>query len=67
MKNETVQGKNFIIHLSKDRLINGMTNPSYDENRPYQMVLSSKYVWPNFSKEELIEIADFINEFIENN
>jgi hypothetical protein len=67
MKSESLKGKNFIIHICKDRLINGMTNPSYNEDRPYQMVLSSEYVWPNFSKEELKDVADFINEFVEKN
>lgn len=59
MKTESLKGKDFILHICKGR--------STDPDHPYQIVLSSQYVWPNLSKDELKDMADFINEFIENN
>jgi len=59
MKTESFKGKNFILHICNGR--------STDQEYPYQIVLSSQYVWPNLSKDELKDVADFINEFVEKN
>lgn len=59
MKTESLKGDDFILHICKGR--------STDPDHPYQMVLSSQYAWPNFSKDELKDMADFINEFVEKN
>jgi hypothetical protein len=59
MKTESLKGDDFILHICKDR----STVPDH----PYQMIIASKYVWPSFSREELKDVADFINEFVEKN
>lgn len=59
MKQDSFFGKDFIVHLNKGR--------SQDENYPYEMIQSSKFVWPKMSKEELLDLADFIKEFVGDN
>lgn len=59
MKQESFRGKNFISHINKEK--------SSDNDHPYQFIIASNYVWPNMSKEELLGLADFIKEFVENN
>lgn len=59
MKQDSFRGKNFISHINKGR--------SNDKDYPYEMVIASDYVWPDMSKEELLDLADFIKEFVENN
>lgn len=59
MTQDSFIGKHFIAHLNKGR--------STIPDQPYEMVLSSKYVWPSMSKDELLDLADFIKEFVENN
>lgn len=59
MKTESLKGKDFILHICKGR--------STDPDHPYQMIIASNYVWPSFSREELKDVADFINQFIEEN
>ena len=59
MKQDSFSGNDFICHLNKGR--------STDQEYPYQFIVASKYVWPNMSREELLDLADFIKEFVENN
>jgi hypothetical protein len=40
---------------------------SLDEKLSYQMIISSQFTFPVMSKEELLDLADFIKEFVENN
>jgi len=58
MENDSFKGRDFIIHICKGR--------STDKDYPYQIILSSEYVYPNMSKDELKNLADFINEFVGN-
>jgi hypothetical protein len=62
MKQDYFSGMDFKVHLCKDRY-----GWSRDENYPYQMVISSQFAFPIMSKDELLDLADFIKEFVENN
>lgn len=59
MKRDSFKGRDFISHINKGR--------STDNDYPYQFIIASEYVYPNMSKDELLDLADFIREFVENN
>lgn len=57
-RKEKYETPNFIFWLTE-----------YDRDSLYQydMILSSKFVAPSATKEELGNLADFIKKFVENN
>lgn len=57
-RKEKYETPNFIFYLTE-----------YEEGSHYQydMILSSKFVIPSATKEELGNLADFIKKFVENN
>ena len=59
MSQDSFKGRDFIGHINKGR--------STDSDYPYQFIIASEYVYPNMSKDELLDLADFIKEFVENN
>jgi len=63
MKQDYFSGMDFKVHICKDR----SNLWSRDENYPYQMVISSQFIFPIMSKDELLDLADFIKEFVESN
>lgn len=63
MKQDYFSGMDFKVHICKDRY----NWWSRNENYPYQMVISSQFAFPIMSKDELLDFADFIKEFVENN
>ena len=61
MKQDYFSGNDFKVHICKNRF--NWSNKDY----PYQMVIDHPFVFPIMSKEELLDLADFIKEFVENN
>jgi hypothetical protein len=59
MQRDSFKGRDFISNINKGR--------STDQDYPYQFIIASEYVYPNMSKDELLDLADFIKEFVENN
>lgn len=64
MKQDYFSGMDFKVHLCKNRYEWSKID---DEHYPYQMVISSQFAFPIMSKDELLDLADFIKEFVENN
>ncbi len=62
MKQDYFSGMDFKVHICKDRY--SWSKGGY---YPYQMAISSQFAFPIMSKDELLDLADFIKEFVENN
>jgi hypothetical protein len=62
MKQQSFKGQHFIIHLNKEM---ERLNKERLKDYPYDMIVASQFAYPPMSREELKGLADFINEFLE--
>lgn len=59
----TFHGDKFVVHISKD---NEKTNIELS-HYPYELIISSKFVYAPCSKNELKKLANFIYDLLEKN
>jgi|LakMenE01Jun11ns_1017448.scaffolds.fasta_scaffold4650168_1 hypothetical protein len=57
---DTFHGDHFLVHISKDY----PRNNDKLKNHPYEIIISSKFVYAPCNKDELLKLADFIYKTI---
>jgi hypothetical protein len=65
MKTKSFKGQHFIIHLNTD--MGRLLNKNELKDCPYNLMVSSEYVYPPMTRDELKGLADFILNYLENN